>query len=91
MVDQQKRNFFRRLFRETVGKALTEFERGFEEARNKETLDSFFESYESSYALTLNYPDDILIESARLEGIDVEGRSKLEIARELFEKKGDFL
>jgi hypothetical protein len=91
MVDLQKRNFFRRLFRETVGKAWTEFERGLEEAQNKEKLDSFFKSYESSYALTLNYPDDILIESARLEGIDVEGRDKLEIARELFEKKGDFL
>lgn len=91
MVDQEKRSFFKRLFQETVGRTITEFEKGFEEAQNREKLDKFFESYESSYALTLNYPDDILIESARIEGIEVEGRDKLEIAKELFEKKGNFL
>ncbi|MDD3471916.1 MAG: hypothetical protein PHS86_03950 [Syntrophaceae bacterium] len=91
MVDQGKRKFFKRLFKETIGRTVMEFEKGIEEAQNKEKLERFFESYESSYALTLNYPDEILIESARIEGIEVEGRDKLDIARELFEKKGNFI
>ena len=45
-------------------------------------------SYENSHTLTLCYPDDILLETARREGIRVEGRDKLEIVKELFEKKG---
>jgi hypothetical protein len=59
-----------------------------EKIREEEDLDRFFESYESSSALTLNYPDEILIESARLEGIEVEGRDKLDIVRDMFRKRG---
>jgi hypothetical protein len=40
--------------------------------------------------LTLAYPDDILMETARLEGIEIAGREKSAIVRELFLKKGDF-
>lgn len=91
MVDHHKRGFFRRLFVQTLGSAVSEFEKGVREAKSQEEFNKFFESYESSYSLTMNYPDDILIESARMEGIKTEGRDKLEIARELFEKKGNFL
>lgn len=90
-MDDQKRVFFKRLFYESVGKVISEFEKGVQDAKRKEDFYTFFDSYESSYSLTMNYPDDILIETARIEGIKTEGRDKLDIARELFEKKGNFL
>jgi hypothetical protein len=43
----------------------------------------FFTSYETSYSMTLAYPDDILIESARAVGIPVDGREKLDIVRDM--------
>ncbi len=43
----------------------------------------FFSSYETSYSMTLAYPDDILIESARKVGIPVDGREKLDIVRDM--------
>jgi hypothetical protein len=61
-----------------------------QEVDTDNSLNEFFESYESSYALTLNYPDDILIETARMEGISVEGREKIDIVRELIKKKGGY-
>jgi hypothetical protein len=88
MVDEAKRGFFKSLFREVVQNATTAFKD--EEAKPAEDMDRFFESYESSYALTLCYPDDILLETARLEGIACEGREKIDIVKELFQKKGGF-
>ncbi|BBO77228.1 hypothetical protein DSCW_46450 [Desulfosarcina widdelii] len=66
------------------------FEDGLEEARQKAEFDQFFDSYESSYALTLAYPDDILLETARKYDIETEGRPKKDIVKELFIKKGGF-
>lgn len=43
----------------------------------------FFSSYETSYSMTLAYPEDLLIESARAAGIPVEGREKLDIVRDM--------
>ena len=64
------------------------FEDGLEEARQRAEFDQFFDSYESSYALTLAYPDDILLETARKYNIDTENRPKKDIVKELFIKKG---
>ena len=61
-----------------------------EEAQQSLAFDDFFESYESSYALTLAYPDDILIETANQYGIETEGREKNEIVKEVFEKHGGY-
>lgn len=66
------------------------FEDGLEEARQKAEFDQFFDSYESSYALTLAYPDDILLETARKYDIETEDRPKNDIVKELFIKKGGF-
>lgn len=90
MHDPGKRNFFSDLFKETVVKPIAAFKAGMKEADAHHDLDEFFESYESSYALTLNYPDDILIETARMEGIIVEGREKIDIVSELIKKKGGY-
>jgi hypothetical protein len=80
-----RENSFHGLCRE-LGHIVKSFQEGTDEANPAwETLD-FFSSYETSYSLTLAYPDDILIESARQMGIDVEGRNKIAIVREMFEK-----
>jgi hypothetical protein len=43
----------------------------------------FFSSYETSYSMTLAYPEDLLFESARAAGIPVEGRDKLAIVKDM--------
>jgi len=88
MVDQNKRNFFRRGLLRQVGEIITGFQEGMREAEQEIAFDRYFESYDSSYALTLAYPDDMLLETARQYGIETEGREKNEIVKELFKKHG---
>ena len=88
MFDSKKRQFFTRFLPGQIGRCVADFEAGLEEARRKEEFDRFFSSYESSYALTLAYPDDMMIETARQCGIETEGRPKLEVVKELFLRKG---
>lgn len=90
MVDKNKRIFCKRYFLRQIGKTVESFGDGLKEAQERLAFDDFFESYESSYALTLAYPDDILMETAHQHGIDTEGREKKEIVKELFEKHGDY-
>jgi len=89
MIDKSKRDFCARYFLRQIGEIIEGFEAGVEEAEQEEDFDNFFKSYESSYALTLAYPDDILMETARTYGIETEGREKNEIVKELFKKRGD--
>jgi len=44
----------------------------------------FFSSYESCYALLAEIPQDELLETARGAGIDPEGKSRMELVKELF-------
>ncbi len=88
MVDQNKRNFFRRGWLRQVGKIVSGFQEGMQQADEEIAFDRYFESYDSSYALTLAYPDDLLLETARQHGIETEGREKNEIIKELFKKHG---
>ena len=90
MVNQDRRDFLTRYISQLTGRVLRGFVQGAEEARHEAEFDKFFESYESSYALTLAYPDDILLETARKHNIETEGRSKNEIVRELFLKNGGY-
>ncbi|MFC1877573.1 hypothetical protein ACFL2E_09935 [Thermodesulfobacteriota bacterium] len=90
MLDNSRRQFLSKYFLHHAGRCLQEFEEGLEEARQKAEFDKFFESYESSYALTLAYPDDILLETAKKYDIETENRSKNDIVKELFIKKGGF-
>jgi hypothetical protein len=89
-VDESKRKFCTRYFFRQIEKVVESFGEGLKEARQSLVFDDFFESYESSYALTLAYPDDILIETAHQLGIDTEGREKNDIVKELFEKHGGY-
>ena len=90
MKDNSRRRFFSKYFLRQAGRCLQGFEDGLEEARQRAEFDQFFDSYESSYALTLAYPDDILLETARKYGIETENRPKKDIVKELFVKKGGF-
>lgn len=89
-MDNTKRTFCKRYFLGQIGKVVEGFGEGLKEAQESLAFDDFFETYESSYALTLAYPDDILIETARQHGIPTKGRDKNEIVKELFEKHGGY-
>jgi hypothetical protein len=90
MADESKRLFFPRYLRQLMGEVMAAYEEGVKEVNRKTDFERFFESDESSAALTLAYPDDILMETARREGIEITGRKKSDIVKELFLKKGGF-
>jgi len=90
MVDISKRKFCRKYFLQQTAKIVAGFNAGVREAKEKEAFEDFFESYDSSYALTLAYPDEIMVETARQCGIETEGRGKKEIVKELLKKKGGY-
>ena len=90
MTDNSKRQFLSKYFLHQVGRCLRGFEDGVDEIRQKDDFERFFESDESSYALTLAYPDEILLETAKNYGIDTQNRSKREIVRELMLKREDY-
>ena len=88
MGNSNRRGFFRELLRQGA-KTITAFEEGAEEARAEKEYRDFFKSYESSYALTL-CEEELLIESARREGIETKDHDRNRIAKELFDKQGGF-
>ena len=90
MTDNSKRQFLSKYFLHQVGRCLRGFEDGVDQIRQESDFERFFESDESSYALTLAYPDEILLETAKNYGIDTENRSKREIVRELMLKMEDY-
>lgn len=90
MIDESKRQFFKRGFLRQLAGIVGGFREGVAEVERKEEFDRFFDSYESCCALVLAYPDDILLETARKEGVAVEGREKIDIVKELFIKKGGY-
>lgn len=89
-MDKSKREFCRTYFWQQATEVIAGFKAGVQAAKDKEAFDDFFESYESSYALTLAYPDEIMIETARRCGIETEGRGKNEIVKKLLRKKGGY-
>jgi hypothetical protein len=88
VADQSRRGFFRDLLRQGA-RTVAAFNEGREEMRLRQEREAFFSSYESSYAMTL-CEDEVLLDSARMAGIETEGRDRLEIAKELFDLQGDF-
>jgi hypothetical protein len=87
-MDKSKRHFLTRYPRLQAGNFIESFKAGLQAAKEREDLDKFFESYESSYALTLAYPDEILLETARMNGVKTEGRKKIDVVKELILMKG---
>jgi hypothetical protein len=88
MIDKDKRSFFKGGILKQVAGIVAGFREGLAAAERQEEFERFFESDESCYALTLAYPDDLLLETAKLHGIETEGRDKKDIVKELFVKQG---
>ena len=88
MIDKHKRQFFKHGILKQVAGIVAGFQEGMTAADRKDEFERFFESDESCYALTLAYPDDLLLETAKLHGIETEGRDKKDIIKELFLKQG---
>jgi hypothetical protein len=89
-MDKNRRYFLRQYWVTQAAKVFNGFQKGIQSAQEQQTFDSFFESYESSYALTLAYPEEFLIDEAHKAGIEVNGREKIDIVKELFAKKRGF-
>lgn len=85
MADQARRRFFLEILKEGV-RTVASFQKGREESSRDIERKAFFDSYESSYALSLA-EDELVIETARRTGIRTKGRKKIDIARELFAQK----
>ena len=64
-MDKSKREFCKKYFLQQAVNIAAGFRDGVRAAKEKEDFESFFDSYESSYSLTLAYPDDILMEAKR--------------------------
>jgi len=54
------------------------------EDRRSESLEAYFRSPLHSYPLLQEMPWDLLVAEAKSRGIPIEGRSKNDIARDLF-------
>ena len=70
-MDPSKRSFITRTLVRQIGKTIQGFRDGLQEAEAEQSLDDFFDTYESSYSLTLAYPDEILLESAKQHCIEI--------------------
>ena len=90
MTDNGRRSFCKRYLLQQVGRVVAGFDAGLREAEEDQALEDFFDSYESSYSLTLAYPDDLLMDTARQHGIATEGREKNAIVKELIQKHGGY-
>jgi hypothetical protein len=87
-MDESRRNFLvRDLWRETVRL----FREEFSPAPGKEDLperEDYFESFETCYPL-LSEAGPLLMEEARRLGLQTEGKSRIEIAKEIFSTPRD--
>jgi hypothetical protein len=89
-MDKRRRSFLRQYWVHQAAEVFSGFQAGMQLAQEQQAFDSFFESYESSYALTLAYPEEFLIDEALKAGLEVNGREKIDIVKELFARKRGF-
>jgi hypothetical protein len=87
-MDKSKRQFLRRGLMNQVAGFVAGFQEGVSTVGRREEFERFFESDESCYALSLAYPEDILIQTAKRYGIETDGHDKKEIVKELFLREG---
>ena len=83
-----RREFF---LTETLGALFEKIQKNAssEKENREERLKQYFESPLHSYPLLQEMPWDMLADEAKARGIQIEGRSKNDIARELFLKADD--
>jgi len=80
-----RRDFFTRNFMKNLPKKAGHPRMTDEETR-RQNLEEYFKSPLYSYPLLQEMPWNLLLFEAKSKGIDVKGRSKNEIAKELFQK-----
>lgn len=82
MVDIERRSFFNDFFVKNTVRFVTEAYDSYQKAKGDS---EYFESFESAYTLiSENLP--FLDEEAKRLNIDTEGKSNLEIVREIYDK-----
>jgi hypothetical protein len=81
-----RRDLFVKKIFHTIFSRLSPGDSSSPEARRQESLRQYFQSPLHSYPLLQEMPLDMLISEAQAQGIRTEGRSKNEIARDLFLK-----
>jgi hypothetical protein len=57
---------------------------GIEDQEEFNFLRDFFKDYNTSCSLSLAYPEELWIATAKSMGIDTEGKDRLQLAKELF-------
>lgn len=82
-----RRGFLGRFSLDGFRKRLREAEEAFDEDREEQPGTGFFDSYENGYTLVNEYAY-FIEDEVRALGIDTQGKSSLEIAREVYELKG---
>jgi hypothetical protein len=75
-----RKDFLKMFFPAESSKPLTEAE------KRQESIEEYFKSPIHSYPLLQEMPWDFLLAEAKSKGIPVEGRSKNEIAKDIFLK-----
>lgn len=80
-VDTERRNFFKGYSLAMLDVFLGELSEFYQNYRNEEN--HYFDSFEYCYPL-LSEAGDMLMEEALKKGINIEGKSRHDIARELF-------
>jgi len=82
--NRERRDFFKDLILEMVNDFLDEMSAGSRESSRE--AHNYFDSFESCYPL-ISEAGDMLSEEAEKKGITTEGKSKHDIARELFSER----
>ncbi|MBU1195747.1 MAG: hypothetical protein KKE62_18445 [Proteobacteria bacterium] len=83
-MDQSRRSFFRKYCLENTVKLISDVHTSFKEAKSDT---DYFESYETCYPLISEYSYFIDDEVEDLE-IETDGKSKLDIVKMVYGKKG---
>jgi hypothetical protein len=83
MAGIDRREFLLRELPREFGKLWFEWEQCFDE----DNREDFFSSYNSSYSISLAYPKKMLIDTAKRLGITTKGKSRLQLAKEIFASK----
>jgi hypothetical protein len=82
-MDKSRRDFLRKdLINQTI-RFFNELADSYKSRGSTEAKEDYFDSFENCYPL-LSEAGDMLMEEAIKQGIETKGKSKLEIAREIF-------
>ena len=86
-TDKSRRDFLRKdLFNQAI-RFFNEMADSYKSKESAEGKEDYFESFEKCYPL-ISEAGEMLIDEAIKYGIKTEGKSKLEIAREIFAASG---